>query len=50
MSQRVKRWSRLTLVLQVVHPPIDPEGKTDDELMEATRLAIASALPKDKVA
>eukprot|EP00960_Hanusia_phi_P018372 541713-Hanusia_phi.AAC.4 len=34
---------------QVVHPAIDPEGKTDEELMEETRVAIASALPAEKV-
>ena len=35
---------------QVVHPAINPEGKTDEELMEETRVAIASALPAEKVA
>mmetsp|Transcript_38912 Transcript_38912/g.92077 ORF Transcript_38912/g.92077 Transcript_38912/m.92077 type:complete len:346 (-) Transcript_38912:171-1208(-) len=32
----------------VVHPAIDPTGKTDDELMVLTREAIRSALPADK--
>jgi len=31
-----------------VHPPIDPAGKTDDELSALTKAAIQSALPEDK--
>jgi len=37
------------IMKMVVHPAIDPEGKTDEELMEETRVAIASALPAEKV-
>jgi hypothetical protein len=33
----------------VVHPSIDPQGKSDEELLELTRQAISSALPKGEV-
>lgn len=34
-------------VRMVIHPPISPEGKAIDELVEETRQAIASALPRE---
>jgi 1-acyl-sn-glycerol-3-phosphate acyltransferase len=34
-------------VRMVIHPPISPEGKAVDELVEETRQAIASALPRE---
>jgi len=36
------------LMKMVVHPPIDPAGKTDEELLLATQEVIRSALPSDK--
>jgi len=33
----------------IIHPPIDPEGKNDNELSELTKAAIASGLPQDKI-
>ena len=32
----------------VVHMPIEPEGKTEEELADAVRKAIISGLPKEQ--